>query len=46
MKKKPLLIGAGMVVVAGVLGGLALRGGGEKPMEVQTTEVSREKIVE
>jgi HlyD family secretion protein len=46
MKKKPLLIGGGMVVVAGVLGALALRGGGEKPMEVQTTEVSREKIVE
>jgi HlyD family secretion protein len=46
MKKKPLLIGAGMVVVAGVLGGLALRGGGEKAMEVQTDTVARKKIVE
>jgi HlyD family secretion protein len=47
MKKKPLLIGAGMVVVAGVVGGFALRsGGGEKAMEVQTEKVARQKIVE
>ena len=46
MKKKPLLIGAGMVVVAGVLGGLSLRGGGETAIEVQTDKVARKKIVE
>jgi HlyD family secretion protein len=46
MKKKPLLIGAGMVVVAGVLGSLALRSGGEKPLEVQTAKATRQKIVE
>jgi HlyD family secretion protein len=45
MKKKYLLIGAAVVVAAGV-GGLALRGGGDKTMKVQTAKVSRQKIVQ
>jgi HlyD family secretion protein len=47
MKKKALWIGAVVVVVAGGgLGSVALRGGGDGPMEVQTAKVSREKIVQ
>jgi HlyD family secretion protein len=47
MKKKPLLIGAAIVVVVGgALGGLAMRGGGNKAPEVETDKVSRQKIVQ
>jgi len=46
MKKKYLLIGAAVVVVGAVITGIALRGGGDKLLEVQTAEVSRQKIVQ
>jgi len=47
MKRKPLLIGATIVLVAGgAFAALALRGHGEKPLEVQTATVSRHKIVQ
>lgn len=46
MKKKPLLIGAAVVVVGAVVTGMALRGGGEKALEVQTDRVERQKIVQ
>jgi HlyD family secretion protein len=47
MKRKPLLIGVAIVVVAGVVGGVALRGGGgDKTLEVQTAKVDRQKIVQ
>jgi HlyD family secretion protein len=47
IKRKPLLIGLGVVLAAGgLLAALALRGGGEEALEVQTAKVSREKIVQ
>lgn len=46
MKRKPILIGAAVVVVAAVVTGMALRGRGEKAMEVQTAKVDRQKIVQ
>ena len=46
MKKKILLIGGAVVVVAAVVAGIALKGGGDKPLEVQTTKVDRQKIVQ
>ena len=47
MKKKPLLIGAAIVVVAaGVIAALAMKGGGEEALQVQTAKVSRQKIVQ
>jgi HlyD family secretion protein len=46
MKKKPLLIGAAVVVVAAVVTGMALRGGGDEALEVQTAKVDRQKIVQ
>jgi HlyD family secretion protein len=46
MKKKPLLIGAAVLLVALVVTGMAMRGRGDKAMEVQTTKVSRQKIVQ
>ncbi len=46
MKKKPLLIGAAIVVVAAVVTGMALRGGKDQALEVQTAKVAREKIVQ
>jgi HlyD family secretion protein len=46
MRKKTLLIGAAVVVVAGVVGVVALRGGDDKALEVQTAKVGREKIVQ
>ena len=46
MRRKPLLIGAAVVVVvAGVIGVVALRGGDDKALEVQTAKVDRQKIV-
>ena len=47
MKKKPLIIGGAAVVVIGaVVAVMALRGGGEKALEVQTAKVDRQKIVQ
>jgi HlyD family secretion protein len=47
MKRKRLWIGAtAVVVVAGVLGGLALRSGGEAILVVQTARVDRREIVQ
>ena len=47
MKKKPIIwIGAAVVVVGGVGAGLALRGGNEETLEVQTAQVDRQKIVQ
>ncbi len=47
MKKKRVLIGAAIVVGAGaIVGALAMRGGGEEAIEVQTAKVSVEKIVQ
>lgn len=47
MKKKPLLIGAAILVVAaGAAAVVAARSHREKPLEVQTAQVSRQKIVQ
>ena len=46
MKKKILWIGAPIVVVGIVLGGMAMRGGGDESLEVQTAKVDRQKIVQ
>ena len=46
MKKKPLLIGAAIVVVVAAVSGMALRGRGDKTPVVQTAKVSRQKIVQ
>lgn len=46
MKKKPIVIGAAIVVVVGVTGGISLRDRGAKPLEVQTAKVTREKIIQ
>ncbi len=47
MKRKRLLIGAGIVVLVGaVTGGVALRGHGDKTQSVQTARVDRRKIVQ
>lgn len=46
MKRKYLLIGAAIVVAGGITGGLVLRGRSHKPLEVQTSKVDRQKIVQ
>ncbi|HOX27061.1 MAG TPA: efflux RND transporter periplasmic adaptor subunit [Candidatus Krumholzibacteria bacterium] len=48
MRRKSLWIGVAAVVVVagGVAGALALRGGGNKALEVQTAKVDRQKIIE
>ncbi|HEX7878319.1 MAG TPA: efflux RND transporter periplasmic adaptor subunit [Candidatus Eisenbacteria bacterium] len=47
MKRKPLLIGSVLLVlVASGAGFVLLRGRGEKPLEVQTAAVARQKIVQ
>ena len=46
MKKKPLWIGAAVLVVGAVIGGLTMRGGDEEALEVQTAKVDRQKIVQ
>jgi HlyD family secretion protein len=45
-KRKMILIGAAVVVVAGVVTGMALKGKGEKSPEVQTAKVDHKKIVQ
>jgi HlyD family secretion protein len=46
MKKKPLWIGIGAVVVIALVVGVVMRGRGHKPMEVQTAKASLQKIVQ
>lgn len=46
LKKKPLWIGAAIVVVIVAASGMALRGRGDKTPVVQTAKVSRQKIVQ
>ncbi|MGH7742038.1 MAG: efflux RND transporter periplasmic adaptor subunit, partial [Candidatus Eiseniibacteriota bacterium] len=46
MKKKPLWIGAGILVAIGVAGAVAFRGHGDKPLEVQTAKVAKQRIVQ
>jgi HlyD family secretion protein len=46
MKKKILWIGAPLVVAGVVLGSLAMRGGGDEALAVQTAKVDRQKIVQ
>src|SRR5512139_3383181 len=46
MKRKPLWIGIGVVVVVGALGGMTLKGRRATPLEVQTGKVDRQKIVQ
>jgi len=47
MRKKPWWIGGAIVAVAAsVAGGLAVRGRGEPPLEVQTAKASLQKIVQ
>jgi HlyD family secretion protein len=46
IKRKPLIIAIAAVVVVGVLGAIALNGRRDKPLEVQTAKVSRQKIVQ
>jgi len=46
MKKRILWIGAAVLIVGGVVGAVALRGRGDKSMEVQTAKAARQKIVQ
>ena len=46
MKKKPLLIGVAVLVVVALGAGAAMRGRGQKPLEVQTAKVDRQRIVQ
>jgi HlyD family secretion protein len=46
MKKKVIIIGAAVLVVAVAVTGMALRGRGDKTLEVQTAKVERQKIVQ
>ncbi len=46
MKRKHIWIGAAIVIAAGIAGGVAYRARGEKPLEVQTAKVDRNKIVQ
>ena len=46
MKKKPLLIGAAVLLVVAIVAGAAMRGRGDKAMDVQSAKVSRQKIVQ
>ncbi|OGF20321.1 MAG: hypothetical protein A2V63_12720 [Candidatus Eisenbacteria bacterium RBG_19FT_COMBO_70_11] len=45
-KKSVLLIGATIVIAAGIVGVVAVRGRGSKPLEVQTAKVARQRIVQ
>ena len=45
-KKSVLLIGVAIVIAAGIVGVVAVRGRGSKPLEVQTAKVARQRIVQ
>jgi hypothetical protein len=45
-KRECLLSGATIVIADGVFGGSALRGRAHKPLEVQTSKVNRQQIVQ
>ena len=46
MKKKPILIGGAVLLVALIVTGMAMRGRGDKAPEVQSAKVGRQKIVQ
>ena len=46
MKKRPLIIGASIVVVIAAVGGIAMRSRGDKAMTVQTARAGRHRIVQ
>jgi HlyD family secretion protein len=46
MKKRTLWIGAGILVAVGVAGAVAFRGHGDKPLEIQSSKVQRQRIVQ
>ncbi len=46
IKRKPLLIGIAALVVVAAVAGAAMRGRGDKTLEVQTAKVDRQKIVQ
>jgi len=46
MRRKTILIGAGILVVVAVVSGMAARGRGGKTPEVQTAKVVRQKIIQ
>ncbi len=46
MTKKPIWIGAAIVVVGGVVAGVALRGVNDESLQVQSAKVDRQKIVQ
>jgi HlyD family secretion protein len=46
MKRKRVWIGVAIVIAAGIAAGVAYRARGEKPLEVQTAKVDRDKIVQ
>ena len=46
MKRKPVLIGLGVLVLIAVVTGMAMKNKGKKAPEVQTAKVTRQKIVQ
>ena len=46
LKRKPLLIGVAVLVVVAAVAGAAMRGKGDKTLEVQAAKVDRQKIVQ
>ena len=46
IKRKPLLIGIAALVVVAAVAGAAMRGHGDKTLEVQAAKVARQKIVQ
>src|SRR3989442_7792295 len=46
MKKKPLWIGAGILIVGLAVTAAALHGRGDKALEIQAAKVARQKIVQ
>jgi HlyD family secretion protein len=46
MKRKPMWIGAAVVVVGGLIATAALRNGEKKALEVETAKVDRQKIIQ
>src|SRR5687767_1754035 len=46
MKRKPIVIGAGALLLIAIITGMAMRNRGDKSPEVQTAKVVRQKIVQ